>query len=294
MDIEKLESFLTLAKVQNFAKAADLLFISQPALSKRIQSIENELNVPLFNRMGSQTYLTMQGEYFKRFAEEMVATYNNAHEYIRQIENLDHGVLRFGATNFIGVYLMPPVLARFQKEHPRVEISMTINTSRTILDMLSKNQLEFILLSDYVLDDVQHYEVNPYYVDELKLIVGNQHPLFGQTHCSVNQIRNDLYITKNRKASQYRFLEKQGIHFDRQMFISNQEAIKECVVNNIGISIMSPRMVEREVDAGLISTLTLDEVSLHRNIQWVCRKDRHITPAARAFLELLNQNGAEV
>lgn len=290
MDIEKLESFLTLARVQNFAKAADILFISQPALSKRIQSLENEMNAPLFNRMGGQTYLTIQGDYFKRIAEEMVATYNNAHEYIRQMENLEHGELRFGATNFIGVYLVPEILAQFQKVYPRVEISMTINTSRTILEMLGKNQLEFILLSDYILEDAQSYVVERYMVDELKLIVGNQHPLFGRDHCSVHEVEQDLYVTKNRKSSQYRFLEKQGIRFERQMFISNQEAIKECVVNNIGVSIMSSKMVEREVAAGLISTLTLDEFSLHRDIQWVCRKDRHITPAARAFLQLLTPN----
>lgn len=101
--------------MQNFAKAADALFISQPALSKRIQSLENEMEAPLFDRMGNRTYLTIQGEHFMRFAEEMVATYNNAHEYIRQLENMEHGELRFGATNFIGVYLMPAVLARFQK-----------------------------------------------------------------------------------------------------------------------------------------------------------------------------------
>lgn len=287
MDIEKLESFLTLAHVQNFARAADLLYISQPALSKRIQSIENEMNVPLFNRMGSHSYLTVQGEYFKSFAEEIVASYNNAHEYIRQMENLEHGVLRFGATNFIGVYLMPEILAQFQRLYPQVEISMTINTSRSILDMLAKNQLEFILLSDYILEDEQPYLVTSYLVDELKLIVGSAHPLFGKEHCSIREVENDLYITKKKHSSQYRFLEKQGVHFERQMFISNQEAIKECVVHNIGVSIMSSKAVEREAAAGLISMLTLDEFSLHRNIQWVCRKDRHLAPAAHAFLRLL-------
>lgn len=273
--------------MQNFAKAADALFISQPALSKRIQSLENEMEAPLFDRMRNRTYLTIQGEHFMRFAEEMVATYNNAHEYIRQLENMEHGELRFGATNFIGVYLMPAVLTRFQKKYPQIKIHMTISTSRNILEMLRKNQLEFIFLSDYILEDEPCCVVHRYCQDELKLVVGNRHPLFHRIHCSMAQVADDLYITKDRKSSQYRFLQKRGIRFARQMFISNQEAIKECVINNIGIFILSSKMAEREISIGQISALTLDEFHLQREIQWVYRKDRHMTPAALTFLHLL-------
>lgn len=291
MDITKIESFLALSKVQNFAKTADRLFISQPALSKRIQSLENELGVPLFNRMGNQTFLTIQGQAFQPFAEEIVASYYNAKEYIKQIETMENGVLNFGATNFIGVYIAPQIIAHFHKKYPSIKINMIINSSKNILEMLHKNQLEFVFLSNYIIQEPEHYVINPYIQDDLKLIVGNQHRLFGQTSCSFFDVVDDLYITKKPQSSQYRFLNHifEQFHFDftNKLFISEQEAIKESVINNIGVSIMSDRAVEREIQSGLISALDFHETPIQRDIQYVYVKNKFLTPAAKAFLDLL-------
>lgn len=291
MDISKIDSFLTLAKTQHFAKAADRLYISQPALSKRIQALENELGVPLFDRMGNQTFLTIQGEAFKPYAEEILATYNSAKEYLKQIESMEHGTLNFGATNFIGVYMMPAVIAKFRQKYPRITINMAIQSSQNILEMLHKNQLEFVFLSDYILDDPENYVIEHYWQDELKLIVGNQHPLFHQKHCSFFDVKDDLYITKKKNSSQYRFLNQifrqYNFDFENKLFISTQDAIKEAVVNNVGISIMSELAVEREVAAGYIGALDFEETMIQRDIQYAYLKNKYLTPAAKAFLELL-------
>ena len=266
MDITKIESFITLVKIQNFARAADHLYISQPALSKRIQALENELGVPLFNRIGNKTFLTIQGEAFRPFAEEMAASYYNAKEYIRQIETMEYGTLNFGATNFIGVYLAPQMIAHFHKKYPNIKINMIISSSKNILEMLHKNQLELVFLSDYILSEPEQYIVNQYIQDDLKLIVGNQHKLFGSTSCSLFDVADDLYITKKAQSSQYRFLNeifrKFGFDFKNKLFISEQEAIKESVIHNVGVSIMSDRAVEREIKSGLISALDFREISI--------------------------------
>ena len=83
---------------------------------------------------------------------------------------MEHGVLNFGATNFIGVYMLPAVIARFHKKHPNITINMNINTSQTILEMLHKNQLEFVFLSDYIIEDPENYVIEQYWQDYLKLI----------------------------------------------------------------------------------------------------------------------------
>lgn len=101
MDISKLKSFLVLSECKSFSKTADILYCSQPAISKQIESLENELQVPLFNRIRNKVSLTIQGEHFKQYAEEIVKLYENSKEHIRQIENLNEGRLFFGATNFI-------------------------------------------------------------------------------------------------------------------------------------------------------------------------------------------------
>ncbi len=288
MDISKLESFLTLVKTKNFAKASDRLYISQPALSKRIQSLEQELDAPLFNRIGNHNFLTLQGEAFQKFAEEMVATYYRARKYLEQIENMEHGTLSFGATNFIGVYLMPKIIELFSKRYPNIQINMIINSSQNILEMLHRNQLEFIFLSDYVLTSPENYVNKAITEDCLKLVVGNRHPLFGKTKCNLQDVKDDVYITKKAQSSQYKFLKDvfHDYHFDfeRKLIISMQEAIKECVVHNIGISIMSERMVEREVAAGLLTAMDFCDKPVKRNIECVYIQNKLLTPAAKEFM----------
>lgn len=204
---------------------------------------------------------------------------------------MENGTLNFGATNFIGVYLAPQIIAHFQKKYPTIMINMVISSSNNILEMLHKNQLEFVFLSNYIIQEPEHYIINQYIQDDLKLIVGNQHRLFGSTSCSLFDVIDDLYITKKTSSSQYRFLNNifQQFNFDfkNKLFISVQEAIKESVINNIGVSIMSDRAVEREIKLGLISALDFQEIDIQREIQYVYIKNKLLTPAAKAFIELL-------
>lgn len=294
MDTDKLQSFLVLADIRHFAKASEQLYISQPALSKRIQALEEELNVPLFSRIGKKIFLTTQGEYFKKYAEEMLASYSNAKEYIKQIENLEHGTLNFGATNFIGVYLMTELISKFHKKYPKIEINMVINSSKNILDMLHKNQLEFIFISDYIIEEKDSsYVIKEYIEDSLKLIVGNGHRLFKHKFCSLFDVIDDLYITKESTSSQYKFLDKIfkkcDFDFTNKLFISHQEAIKESVINNLGISILSINSVKRELQSGLVTALDFEEVDIYRKIQYIYIKDKILTPAAKEFLKLVSK-----
>lgn len=291
MDIAKIESFLTLCKYQNFAKTSDILFISQPALSKRIKSLEDELGVPLFNRFDNHTYLTIQGEAFKPYAEQMLALYNSAKEYIQQIETLENGTLNFGATNFIGVYIVPKLIRIYHELFPSVKINMVINSSKNILEMLHKNQLEFVLLSDYIVDDFDEYIIKSFFKDQLKVIVSKDHPLAQKDACTLKDIENELFITKKESSSQYRFLKNIFNHYDfdfkNKLFISNQEAIKESVVNNVGIAIISTIAVQREIDNGLIKALDIEGIDINRNIQYVYIKNKFLTPAAKEFISLI-------
>jgi DNA-binding transcriptional LysR family regulator len=289
MNIVKLKSFLVLAEYKSFSKAADILYCSQPAISKQIESLENELQVPLFNRIRNKISLTIQGEHFKYYAEEIVKLYENSKEHIRQIENLNEGTLFFGATNFIGVYIVPKLIKEFQTLYPKIEINMVIQSSRKLFSMLEKHEIEFIFLSHYVDIDKNKYITRHFCTDELVLILNNNHRLSNQSSCKLTDVKDELFITKDSSSSLYKFLgEKiQDFDFKRKLIISNQEAIKHAVIEGIGISIMSKISVETEVKAGLIKALTIEDYSLVRDINLVYDRRKHITPAGHAFFELM-------
>ncbi|MDD7267703.1 MAG: LysR family transcriptional regulator [Lachnospiraceae bacterium] len=293
MDLEKLESFVMLAQVKNFTEAAENLYISQPALSKRIKNLEDELKVPLFNRIGKRTFLTSEGEYFLKYARSAIANHNLLLEHISQIRNLEKGILRFGATNFIGIYIMPQIIAEFTKQYPHIDIKMTINSSKNIIAMLENNELEFVFLSNYVLDENSGFISKKLTQDKLQFVVSKDHELAQQSLCDIDEIRKYKYITKGVKSSQTVFLNEilkaRGIEFSNQLIINNQEAIKEAVCRSIGFSIISEKALTREIESGVLKTLAVKGVEFARNIHCVFIKDSFLTPAARRFLEIAEE-----
>lgn len=293
MDLEKLHAFLVLANAGSFTRAADELFISQPALSKQIQSLERELKVPLFNRTKKQSTLTIYGEYFRPYAANILANYHNAREHIRQIENLDEGVLNFGATNFIGVYLMPPCLAAFRKDYPGITLDMTINASRRLLHRLETYELEFILLSDYIPIDESRYRVQLWKHDTLYVTAAPSHPFCSRPCIHAAELNNEVFIVKEPSSSIYKFLHQKlrpyGLCLKHPLFISHQEAIKQATMHGVGLSILPEKSIALETAAGLLRMIPLAETTLTRDIIIVRERDRHLTPAAQAFLALLQQ-----
>lgn len=160
--------------------------------------------------------------------------------------------------------------------------------------MLHKNQLEFIFISDYIIEEKDSsYVIKEYIEDSLKLIVGNGHRLFKHKFCSLFDVIDDLYITKESTSSQYKFLDKIfkkcDFDFTNKLFISHQEAIKESVINNLGISILSINSVKRELQSGLVTALDFEEVDIYRKIQYIYIKDKILTPAAKEFLKLVSK-----
>jgi DNA-binding transcriptional LysR family regulator len=292
MDIDKIKAFLVLAKVKKFSLAAEELYISQPALSKQIQALERDLKVPLFNRTKKSTSLTVYGEYFLGYAHNILANYSNAREDINEIENLERGTLRFGATNFIGVYMIPELLAKFNKLYPGVRLNMSINSSKNIMSMLASYQLEFVLLSDYIQTDEERFTSKPWRQDKLKVIVGKNSKFFTRHTVRLEELNEEVFITKTPDSSLYKFLLRQlsvyGLTIKHPLFISQQEAIKQAVIHNLGVSIMSPLAVELEEKMGLLKTLNIVGHPLTREINVVYEKSWHLTPAAREFFKLLS------
>lgn len=288
MDIQKLESFLTLARTSSFSKAADELYVSQPALSKQIKSLENELQAPLFHRGKKFTTLTLQGEYFLPYAENIMANYYQSREHIKQIENLEMGRLIFGATNFNGIYLVPETLAIFKKIYKKIDIDLTINSSINILSMLERKQLEFIILSDYIDVDPKKYVSVKWLDDELKLIVGKDSPLFEKESVNLGDLEGMLYICKPQYASVYRFVTNElKFSFENKLFISCQESIKYAVIHGLGFSIMSTRATYLEEKMGLLKSLPLEGHNFQRGINIVYEKNKYLTPVALAYFKLL-------
>lgn len=295
MDLEKVKAFITLVEAGNFTKAADALYVSQPALSKQILSLEDELQVPLFYRTKKSTYLTTYGEFFLPYAKKMLMNYTDAREQIRQVESLQQGTLRFGVTHFIGTYLMPPIIAAFRNQYPGIHIDMVIHSSRNLRSMLDKYQLEFLLVSDYVEMDVSRYTRTVWQEDTLCVAVSTKHPLASKEVLTIRDLNEHVLIMKKRNSSLYKYLQQtlgeQGLSLKTPLFMSQQEAIKNSVLHNLGISILPEKAIALEKEMGYIKGLQIENYPMSRNIEIIQDLHRAQMPSVKAFLEVMQKQG---
>lgn len=297
MNLITLETFLLLSELGSFTEVANQLYCSQPAVSKQIKKLEEELGVPLFNRIGKRNHLTIQGAYFKPYAQEIINTYRMAKEHILQLENLEEGTISFGATNFIGVYLIPEILAIFRERFPKVSIDFTISSSKKLIELLEKDRIEFAFFSGYVNLIEDRFITKEILKDELKIIVHAKHRLAYNKSVKFSDIKDETFILKGTQSSLYKFLiehiGKASFSKNTLLKISNQEGIKEAVLQNLGISFMSERAVKHEKELGLLKTIKLEAIDLSRSITLVYDKNHNLTPAAREFFKCIDINTLE-
>lgn len=298
MDTERLKTFLLLSELKSFTEVAHQLYISQPAVSKQMKSLEDELGVPLFSRIGQKNHLTIQGKAFKQYAQTIVNTYAIAKEHILQIESLEKGHMSFGATNFIGVYLMPEILSVFKNKFPKIDINFSIASSKKIIKQFENASIEFAVLSGYVDLSSDMYVIQKIFNDELKIIVNSNHKLATRESVTFKELKNETFILKDVDSSLHHFLVKrigENNFKDKNIItISNQEGIKEAVIKNLGISFMSQKAVNYEVKLGHLKMITLLDYDLERSINLVYKKKYTLTPAAKEFIQCIKENNQAI
>ncbi|EPY04281.1 LysR family transcriptional regulator [Paenibacillus alvei TS-15] len=292
MNINKIETFITLSNCLSFTEAAEQLYCSQPAVSMQIQSLEEDLGVQLFDRIGKKLYLTKQGDIFKPYAEQIVNLLRSGREHLHQLEDLSAGALVFGASNFVGVYLLPSVLAWYKEQYPKIKISMKIKSSQQLIHQLESNSIEFLVLSDQIEVDESRYQTCSFYQDRLVLIARPDHHLAQKRNCTLYDLQNETFLMKPDKSATRQFLdmkfEQAGISISNTIEISSLEGIKQGVIHGLGVAAVSELTVKQEIASGLLVAIPVDEVKFERGIQYVHYKNKHLSPAAKAFITMLD------
>lgn len=258
----------------------------------QIQILEEDLGVQLFDRIGKKLFLTMQGDIFKSYAEQIVNLLRSGREHLHQLEDLSAGALVFGASNFVGIYLLPSVLARYKEQYPKIKISMKITSSQQLIHQLESNSIEFLVLSDQVEVDESRYQTCAFYQDRLVLIARPDHHLAQKKRCTLYDLQNETFLMKPDKSATRQFLdmkfEQAGISISNTIEISSLEGIKQGVIHGLGVAAVSELTVKQEIASGLLVAIPVDEVKFERGIQYVHYKNKHLSPAAKAFITMLD------
>jgi DNA-binding transcriptional LysR family regulator len=289
INLDQLRIFQAVAQSRSFTRAADLVHLTQPGISKHIKQMEAYFGVPLFDRSGKRVTLTEAGTLLFGATQEIMATINAAERRIDDLKGMRGGKLRLGTSFPIGVYLLPSVLARFRQLYPAVEVALDIALSDTIGPKLLANEIDLGLVS-YEPHDPR-LVAREFMTDELIVIVPRHHAWAKKRQVRPEELAGETFIVAARGAGTRTVIEERlkalGIVLQNVMEFGNLEGVKHAVEAGLGISIQARSVVEREITAGSLRALKLEGMDASITFLYACRKNAHMSHAAKALIALL-------
>jgi DNA-binding transcriptional LysR family regulator len=287
-----LRIFTAVAEHMSFSRAAEALYISQPAVSKAVKELENQLGQPLFERGAGKLSLTEAGSLLAERGRAILAIERSAEEDLQALRTLQHGVLRIGASTTIATYLLPPLIAAFLRQYPGVDLRLTIQNTLSILSLLLEYQIDVALVEGPVADERTVSE--PWRVDELVVIVAPGHPFVkraGRQGIPVSLLAEELFLVREpgsgtRQVAEQALAER-GVELKHTVELGSLEAIKQAVAAGLGLAIISGATIADELALGKLTTLSVEGLEIRRTLTRLRLVGRTPGPAARAFDHLL-------
>jgi DNA-binding transcriptional LysR family regulator len=296
MEFSQIEAFLTVARTQNFTRAAALLYLTQPAVTRQIAALEEELKTRLFDRLGRGTRLTAAGEVFLSYAERVVQLREEARVAVREIEAGTAGCLQVGASSTLATYVLPPLLKAFREAHPGVEIAIHTGVSARVRELVLAGSVEVGLVTTEGADTTEHdtrLHREPLQRFTTCVVVPPAHPLTEQPMpLDVSSLGKWPLVMMepgtNLRAYSDHLLSEAGNPVHITMAFDNVEAIKRMIEAGLGISLLPEVAVQSEVEARKLVALSLaGESERGRQMALLSRKDAYQTTATKNFIDLL-------
>jgi len=289
INLDRLRIFRAVAEARSFTRAAEVVHLTQPGISKHIKQMEEYYGIPLFDRLGKKVALTQAGEILSEATEEIMASAIAAEQRIEELKGLHGGKLVLGASFALGIYVLPGVLAAFRKRYPAVEVTVDISLSAKIMAKILANKLELGLVSQEAHDP--RLFAKQFMTDELIVVVPSNHRWANRKRIRPQELMKETFIVAARgagvRAAVEERLKQKGIVLTNVIDFGNLEGVKRAVEAGLGISIQPQSVVQREISAGSLTGVSLAGLDDKLGRFYVCRRDKHLSNAAKAFLALL-------
>lgn len=286
----QVEAFLEIARQGNLSRAAEVLHVTQPALTARLQALESELGVALFVRRRRGMGLTDAGRAFVPYAERAMTALDDGASLLRELARGGAGELVIGTAPAVGTYVLPALLVRFAERHPRVRLVVRTGHSEEILAMALRREIDLGLVRELRHPDI---ESRPLYEDELTLVAHPRHPLASGEPIALEDIAGARLILFDRTSSYYDLTNSvfraAGVAPASVMELDNIDAAKQMVGQGLGIAFLPHTAVAGELADGRLRPIAIHGAApIRRRIVAIRRRDLGaMTGPVAAFLEVL-------
>ena len=291
LNLHLLRIFATVVDQHGFSRAAAALYISQPAVSKSVQELENQLGVLLIDRSQRRLMLTEAGSILFEHAQRLFAVERAAEAALEQLHGLKRGRLSIGASQTIGTYLLPPLLGQYHQRYPGVQLSLEIENTQRVIDDLRTQPLDLAFVEGPVSDP--DLVVSTWRTDRLVIIAPPRHPLTNQ-RVSLEQVTQYPYVQRESGSGTRNIVEQalheRGVSLNVALELGSNQAVKQAVIAGLGISIVSEATLELEQNTGILAVIEPHDFYLSRPLSQVTIQGRPESRALAAFRDLFLQS----
>lgn len=285
--------FLIVAENLSFSKAAEELFISQPAVSKHIKELESKLSSALFERKGNKVYLTKAGKMTYGYLKKIMQQYEELNFELGRMNDTYKGTLRIGASSTISQYIIPKVIAAFHKRYPKIELFLLNGNSFEIEKKLLENKIEVALVeNDSSQIDIKYVD---FLDDEIVAVTGTQSAYSKLKSISLTDFQQIPIVLREKGSGTLEVIQKQlvknKIKFENLnilIHLGSTEAIKNFLCDFDGIALISEKAIEKELLLKQITKISIKGISFQRKFRIAFRQGQE-SLSSRLFADFLSK-----
>jgi DNA-binding transcriptional LysR family regulator len=291
--LDQLRILKAIAAEGSFKRAADSLYVSQPAVSLQVQNLERQLDVPLFDRGGRRAQLTEAGHLLLNYGDKILTLCQETCRAIEDLQNLQGGTLIVGASQTTGTYLLPRMIGMFRERYPEVSVQLHVHSTRRTAWSVANGQVDLAIIGGEIPAELQEsLDILPYAEDELALVVPSTYNVGKEGIIPKEEIYKLKFIALDSQSTIRKVIDQVLTRCDIdpkrlkiEMELNSIEAIKNAVQAGLGAAFVSLSAIEKELQIGVMCKAQIEGLTIQRTLSVIVNPNRYRSKAAVAFCE---------
>jgi DNA-binding transcriptional LysR family regulator len=288
LTIRQLKIFAAVARHLSHSRAAEEMYLSQPAISMQIKQLEQSIGLRLFDQVGKQLHLTEAGQEILRYSRNIAQQLEEMDAVVSEMKGLERGRLNISVVSTAN-YFMPQLLVKFIQLHPKIHVSLHVANRDAVVKQLAENNADFAIMGQP--PEGTDMLAQPFMQNPLVVIAAPNHPLVTVRNIKPRQLAQETFLLREQgsgtRAVMQRFFASHRLALPTSMEMDTNEAIKQSVQAGMGLGIISRHAIELELETKRLAILNVEHFPIMRDWYIVHRKNKRLSTASHTFKEFL-------
>jgi len=295
LTLQQLKLFEAVSRLGSYTRAAEELFLTQPAVSIQIKRLETQTGLPLFEKVGKKVFPTAAGKAMYAASLDILERVEDLKDSIEELKGTVKGPLQLSVVT-TAKYFLPNLLGAFLQQYPDVEPKLKFTNRARVIERLLNNDDDFVVMGQVAKDD--NLETHPFLTNILGIVAPADHPLTNKKNITIKELAKQRFLIREiGSGTRYVFdklMKEHGVQIEPYMELGSSEALKQAVMAGLGIAVLSLHSVQLERDVNKLTVLDVEGFPLKRRWYAVHLKGRKLSLVARTFMDFILEESHRV